>query len=210
MPERERNYQAEVHFALGTIIQGVTVAALGDEIAAALRSLPFPGASWTFLTGFQSLLLCILFWFTFVDHYFFGFRVIRLTAQTHFMFAVLYLILGLLQLIAIRFLDIPHLWMTVYVLLIATTLIGSWLLSRVTLLHEEGARSVLEYDPGSKAFVLTFFLSLGCIITWYALPGLDSDVFRAVALSISGIGLVIFAVYSIRVFQRHLTWLNRE
>ena len=210
MPERERNYQAEVHFALGTIIQGITVAALGDEVASALRSLPFPGASWTFITGFQSLLLCILFWFTFVDHYFFGFRVIRLTAQTHFMFAVLYLILGLLQLIAIRCLDLPRLWMTVYVLLIATTLIGSRLLSRVTLLHEESARSVFEYDPGSKAFVITFFLSLVCIITWYASTGLDSAVFRAVALSISGLGLIMFAANSIRVFQRHLTWLNQE
>ena len=210
MPEREVNYQAEVHFALGTIIQGVTVAALGDEVATALRSLPFEGAPWVFLTGVQSLLLCILFWFTFVDHFFFGFRVIRLKAQTHFMFAVFYLILGLLQLIAIRFLDIPRLWMTVYLLLIATTSIGSWLLSRVTLLHEEGARSALEYNPGSKVFVLTFFLSLGFIIAWYALPGLESDVFRAAALFTSGIGLVLFAVYSIRVFQQHLTWLNRE
>jgi hypothetical protein len=50
LPEFKRNYQAEVHFALGAVIQGITVAALGNELAAALRALPFPGAVWVFIT----------------------------------------------------------------------------------------------------------------------------------------------------------------
>lgn len=112
LPEVKRNYQAEVHFALGAVIQGVTVAALGNELAAALKNLPFPGAIWVFVTGVQSLLLCIAFWYTFMNNYFFGFRVINLTARTHFLYATLYLILGLQQHIAIQFLAAPRIWMT--------------------------------------------------------------------------------------------------
>lgn len=35
LPEFKHNYQAKVHFALGAVIQGITVAALGNELAAA-------------------------------------------------------------------------------------------------------------------------------------------------------------------------------
>jgi hypothetical protein len=35
--DRQREHQAEVHFALGTIIQGVTLAALGNEVANFMR-----------------------------------------------------------------------------------------------------------------------------------------------------------------------------
>lgn len=204
LSEQKRDYQAEVHFALGAVIQGVTVAALGNEVAAALRDLPFPGAGWVFLAGAQSLLLCIVFWYRFMDDYFFGFRVINLTARIHFLFAVLYLVLGLLQLMAIHFLDLPRQWMTFYVLLIAVTLASSWFMSHVTVVDDPGIRAALTYDPGSKAFLIAFFLSSVLLLVWYLFPAVDTDLFRALAFSISGLGLVVFTVYSLRVFQRHL------
>lgn len=204
LSEVKRNYQAEVHFALGAVIQGITVAALGGELASAIRQLPFPGAVWLFVTGLQSLLLCIAFWYTFMNNYFFGFRVINLTAKTHFMFASLYLVLGLQQLIAIQFLDVPRLWMTFYVLLIATTLANSWTSTHVTVIANKEVQQALAYDPGSKAFLATFALSLICLLLWYAIPAIDTTLFRAVALTISGVGLVLFIVYYIQVFQRHL------
>jgi hypothetical protein len=204
LPEFKRNYQAEVHFALGAVIQGITVAALGNELAAALRELPFPGAIWVFVTGLQSLILCIAFWYTFMNNYFFGFRVINLTARTHFLFAALYLVLGLQQLIAIQFLDVPRLWMTFYVLLIATTLANSWTSAHVKVVDRSAVRQALAYDPGSKSFLITFVLALVCLIAWYVVPGLDTNLFRALALSISGLGLVLFVIYYIQVFQRHL------
>lgn len=204
LPEFKRNYQAEVHFALGAVIQGITVAALGNELAAALREAGSPGAAWVFVTGLQSLLLCIAFWYTFMNNYFFGFRVINLTAKTHFLFAALYLILGLQQLIAIQFLDTPRMWLTFYVLLIATTLAGSWTTSHVTIINKKGVREALNYDPGSKPFLLAFLLAVGCLLAWYFIPGIDTDLFRAFALAVSGIGLVLFTVYYIQVFQKHL------
>ena len=204
LSEQKRAYQAEVHFALGTVIQGVTVAALGNEVVVALRSLPSPNGAWALVTGAQSLLMCIIFWYSFVDNYFFAFRVINLTAKTHFAFAVGYLVLGLLQLMAIQSLDQPRLWMTFYVLLIATTLAGSWLSSHVTIVDDVEVRQALEYDPGSTAFLVTFLVSVGCLTVWYALPGFDTGLVRVAALSISGLLLIMFTVYYIRVFERHL------
>ena len=204
LPEVKRNFQAEVHFALGAVIQGGTVAALGNELARALRDLPFPGAIWVFVTGAQSLLLCIAFWYTFMNNYFFGFRVINLTAKTHFLFATLYLILGLQQHIAIQYLGAPRLWMTLYVLLISTVLAGSWVSSHVTVVDQQGARQAFDYDPGSKAFLSAFLLALGAVLVWYAAPDVDGVLFRSIALCISGAGLILFVIYSIRRFQRHL------
>jgi hypothetical protein len=205
IPETKGEYQAQVHFALGAVIQGITVAALGNEVAGALRALPFPGAIWVFITGLQSLLLCIAFWYNFMDNYFFGFRVARLTAKTHFFSATLYLILGLQQLMAIHFLDLPRLWMTFYVLLILTTFAGA-LIFRHAMLHvdDENVRQTLEYDPGSRFFSLIFLLLLVLLILWYVLPGIDTNPFRAVVLSISGLHLVFFIIQAIKIFQRHL------
>ncbi len=204
LPEFKRDYQAEVHFALGAVIQGITVAALGSELAAALREMPFPGAVWVFVTGVQSLLLCIAFWYTFMNNYFFGFRVINLTARTHFMFAALYLILGLQQLIAIQFLDTPRLWFTFYVLLIATMFAGAWVTAHVTVIKRKGVRQAIEYDPGSRAFNGCFILAVALLLAWYLIPGTDTEWFQAVALTMSGLGLILFVIYYVQVFQKHL------
>lgn len=204
LPEFKRNYQAEVHFALGAVIQGITVAALGSELATALRELPFPGAIWVFVTGLQSLLLCIAFWYTFMNNYFFGFRVINLTAKTHFLFAAFYLILGLQQLIAIQFLDMPRLWFTFYVMLIATMFAGAWATNHVPIIKRKAARQALEYDPGSRAFNGTFILAVALLLAWYLIPGINTNWFQAIALTTSGLGLVLFTIHYVQVFQMHL------
>jgi hypothetical protein len=204
LPEFKRNYQAEVHFTLGAVIQGITVAALGSELATALREIPFPSSIWVFITGLQSLIMCIAFWYTFMNNYFFGFRVINLTAKSHLVFAALYLILGLQQLIAIQFLDIPRIWFTFYVLLIATMFAGSWATAHVSVIKKEGARQAIEYDPGSRAFYVTFILSVVLLLAWYLIPGLGADWFQAVALTTSGLSLILFTIYYVQVFQKHL------
>jgi hypothetical protein len=204
LPEAKRDFQADVHFTLGAVIQGVTVAALGNELAVALRALPFPGAFWVFATGMQSLLLCIVFWYSFMHNYQFGFRVINLNAKTHFAFAAFYLILGLQQVIAIQFLDVPRIWLTLYVLMIASAFAGTWLSSHVPVIDDKEVQEAMKYDPYAKFFPVSFILSVGCVILWYAVPGIDTLLFRAIALSISGVGLVVFAIYYILVFQRVL------
>ncbi|MFO7584518.1 MAG: hypothetical protein R6W69_07295 [Anaerolineales bacterium] len=204
LPELKRNYQAEVHFALGAVIQGITVAALGSALASALRSLPFPDLLWVFATGLQSLLLCVIFWYTFMNNYFFGFRVINLTAKTHLFFAAFYLVLGLQQLIAIEFLDMPRAWMTFYVLLIVTMFVGSWVTSHVAVIRKKDVRQALEYDPGSRAFNVCFILSAVLLLVWYLIPAVGTGWFQAAALIVSGVGLVLFTIYYVQVFQKHL------
>lgn len=204
LPEVKRNYQAEVHFALGAVIQGITVAALGSELASAVRSLPFPNLLWVFATGLQSLLLCIIFWYTFMNNYFFGFRIINLTAKTHLFFAAFYLVLGLQQLIANQFLNMPRTWMTFYVLLIVTMFIGSWVTSHIAVISKKGAQQALEYDPGSRAFNVCFILSALVLLLWYLIPDIAIDLFQAGALILSGMGLIFFTIYYVQVFQKHL------
>jgi hypothetical protein len=204
LPEIKRTYQAEVHFALGAVIQGITVAALGGQLAAALRELPFPGAIWVFMTALQSMLLVIAFWYTFMNNYFFGFRVINLTAGAHLVYAVLYLVLGLLQLTAIHFLESPRLWLTFYLLLIATTMAGSWITQHVTVIRRKQIEEALNYDPGARLFLITVLLVLLIVIIWYAVPGIDSDWFRLLALSASGAGLILFIHHRVQIFQKHL------
>ena len=204
LPEVKRDYQAEVHFGLGAVIQGITVAALGGELASALRSLSFPDILWVFATGLQSLLLCIVFWYTFMNNYFYGFRVINLTAKTHLFFASFYLVLGLQQLIAIQFLDMPRAWMTLYVLLLVTMFIGSWATSHVTVIKKKGVKQAMEYDPGSLAFNVCFILSAVFLLVWYLIPGVGTELFKVAALIVSGTGIIMFTIYYAKVFQKHL------
>jgi hypothetical protein len=201
----KRGYQAEVHFTLGAVIQGFTLAALGNEIADALRSLPFPGAAWAFVAGFQSLLLCIIFWYTFMDNYFFGFRVLNLRALTHFYYAALYLVLGLLQVLAIRFIDAPRTWMTCYVLLLLATLAGTRIAAKDFVdSPDKAVREAIGYDPGSREFIIASLLAFVYLLTWYALPNPEHEGFKAGGLSISGLSILFFIYYYIRRFQRHL------
>lgn len=205
LPAFKRGYQAEVHFALGAVIQGITVAALGAEISTAIREFVFPNSLWIFATGLLSFILCLSFWVSFINNYFFGFRVVVLTATMHVLFSAQYLLLGLLQLMAIQFLTHPRMWLTFYALLFLIAFLGSWYLFRnLTVVGDEENRQALEYDPGAKIFNSLFALTLLLLVAWYAFPALDTPLFSAIALSIAFLGLIVFNFNFIKVFQRHL------
>jgi hypothetical protein len=199
--DRQREHQAEVHFALGTIIQGVTLAALGNEVANFMRDASRVEAGWFMVTAVQSLLLCILFWYRFMDNYHFGFRMMHMTAAGHFMMAVLHILLGLQQLVAIRFLDMPGIWLTLYVLLIVTTLAGSWVSTHILRLRSDRPAQIKE--PASWPFLSTFFMTLVLLVVWYIQPGLDPALVAMAALCSSGVGIILFAIYSIQLFKGH-------
>jgi hypothetical protein len=210
LPERERNYQAHVHFALGGIIQGLMLAALAGELANALREFTAPASIWILVAAIQSLLLCILFWYRFMDNFIFGFRVINLTARTHFLFAAHHLVLGLLQFLAIRFLYDSRLWLTFYALLIFITQGFSYVSSHLKIIDLEGANEALSYEPDTKILLVIVSLTLISLVVWYLFPGLETGLFRAVALTFSGLSIVAFIVYSIKVFDHHLNWCKQQ
>lgn len=210
LPERERNYQAHVHFALGGIIQGLILAALAGELASALREFSYPATIWILVTALQSLLLCILFWYRFMDNFIFGFRVINLSAKTHFLFATHHLVLGLLQFLAIRFLFNSRLWVTFYALLILATQGLSYLSSHLKIIDVEGAEVALTYEPDTRFLLISVSLTLISLVGWYLFPGLNSDLFRAFVLTLSGLSIIAFINYSIKVFEHHLNWCKHH
>jgi hypothetical protein len=210
LPERERNYQAHVHFALGGIIQGLILAALAGELASALREFSYPATIWILVTALQSLLLCILFWYRFMDNFIFGFRVINLSAKTHFLFATHHLVLGLLQFLAIRFLFNSRMWVTFYALLILATQGLSYLSSHLKIIDVEGAEVALTYEPDTRFLLISVSLTLISLVGWYLFPGLNSDLFRAFVLTLSGLSIIAFIIYSIKVFDHHLNWCKHQ
>lgn len=210
LPEQVHNYQAHVHFALGGIIQGLMLAALAGELANAFKSFTFPDTMWVFVTALQSLLLCILFWYRFMDNFIFGFRVINMTAKAHYLFALHHLILGLLQFLAIRFLDNPRVWLTFYTLLIITTQGFSFLSSNLQIIQTKGVKDALAYEPSTRFLLITICLSILFLIAWYLFPILESSLYKAAALTLSGLSIISFTHYSLKVFNHHLAWLKEH
>jgi hypothetical protein len=204
-PGYKRGYQADVHFALGAVIQGVTVAALGGEIAFSLKNFILPDTLWILATGLLSFLVVLTFWVSFLNNYFFGFRVIVLNAKMHVLYSAQYLLLGLLQLVAINFLDNPRMWLTFLVLLFLVAILGSWYLFRsIVIVDDENIRQALEYDPGEKILNILFLVVLLILFAWYVFPALDTPLYHAAALTAAFLTLAVFNLNFIKVFQRHL------
>jgi hypothetical protein len=205
MLEERRGYQAEVYLALATVVQAITLTAVGSDIVLALKELQFPDLLWVFATGFLSLLLCISFWYIFVRDYFFGFRVLPLTAINHFFLATVIFSIGFLQFIAFQFLQDPRLWLTLVLLSIGIVFLNSWYISHSILkTASEDIRAAVTYDPGSRLFSILFLAAVVCLVLWYVVPPIDTDLFRGITLSIVGAALIQLNVSSVLIFQKHL------
>lgn len=205
LPEIKRNYQADVYLALATVIQGLTLTALGDEVVAALKNPQAPVTIWFVITGLLSLQLSISFWYLFVRDYFFGFRVINLTAQNHAVVASFIFVLGLLQFIAFQFLADPRLWLTFVLMGIGLVLLNAWYtIGSVEVIHVEGAQEALQLDRGSTVFIILVLLAIGCLVLWYLVPAIDTAFFRAITLGITAAALIQLDASAISAFQKHI------
>jgi hypothetical protein len=205
MLEVRRGYQAEVYLALATVVQAITLTAVGSDIVLAIKELPFPELLWVFTTGFLSLLLCISFWYIFVRDYFFGFRVVPLSASNHFFLAAVIFSIGFLQYIAFQFLQDPRVWLTLVLLSIGIVFLNSWYISRSILkTASEDIRVALNYDPGWRAFTILYMAAVVCLALWYLVPPIDTDLFRGITLSIVGAALIRLNYSSVLIFQKHL------
>jgi hypothetical protein len=198
-----RAFQAKVHFALGTIIQGLTVGALASEVAGFARGSPAAGTGWFLAASTLSLCLCILFWFRFMDNYHFGFRVVAMNARAHLFLAVLHMLLGLQQLVAIGLLDAPRPWFTMYVMLVGTMLVGARLSSLLLEPDGDDAARALDDEPGARGIFLSFTLSLVLLVAWYLWPGGAPSVLVPAAFGSAALGVFLVGLHSLRVFDRH-------
>jgi protein-S-isoprenylcysteine O-methyltransferase Ste14 len=204
-PAPHRSYQAEVYLALATIVQAITLTALGSEVVTAIKTLQPPEILWVFATGLLSLYISISFWYIFMRDYFFGFRVLILTPQNHLALAAAIFIMGFLQFIAFHFLAQPRLWLTLVLLTILVMFINSWYMSSsVRLVDREDIRQAVNYDPGAKQFYY-LYLALGAgLLAWYLVPAVDGPVFRVAMLVLTAAALVLLNWSAQKVFQRHL------
>jgi hypothetical protein len=200
-----RDYQAEVYLALGTILQAISLTALGVEVAGAVKHMSAPDLYWSLATGLLSLALCFTFWYIFVRDFFFGFRVITLNAANHFVLAAAIFTVGFLQFIAFQFLSDPRLWLTLVLLSIAVVFANSWYIShKVELIDQEEIRRAVLYDPNPLYFLVPLGIAAASLIGWYLIPGLDTGLFRSFVLLVTGTALIGLNINSIHIFQRHL------
>lgn len=203
--ETKRNYQAEVYLALATVIQAITLTSLGNEVVALLRNPQTDVSLWTVLTGLLSLQICISFWYLFVRDYFFGYRIINLTAKNHMVIASFIFILGFLQFIAFQFLTDPRLWLTLVLMGIGLVLLNAWYTTgNIEVIDVKEAKEAMQFERGSTVFVLLTLVATVCLIGWYAVPALDSTLFRAITLGVTAAALIQLNVSAVRGFQNHL------
>jgi hypothetical protein len=142
LPVEKRNLQADVYLALATVIQAITLTGLGTEVVSILKDPQKPVTIWVILTGLLSLQFCISFWFLFVRDYFFGYRLINLTAQNHMVAASFIFILGFLQFIAFQFLADPRLWLTLVLAGVWLVLLHAW--------YTTGNIKIVEAEGGAR------------------------------------------------------------
>jgi hypothetical protein len=205
LPETKRDYQAEVYFALATVVQAVTITALGLQMVEAVRNIQTPGTGWLFFTGALSLLICVTFWYVFVTAYFSGFRLVQLSAANHFVLATTYFIIGLLQYMAIEFLNEPRTWLTCVLLLLAAALFSAWYTTHhIRMVSRPHAEQAMAKDPVTPLLVIVFLVSTASLVLWYLVPGIDTTLYRVIALSVIGIGMILIDVLAVQVFQHQL------
>jgi hypothetical protein len=205
LPVVKRNYQAEVYLALATVIQAITLTALGNEVVVTLKNPQASISIWIVVTAILSLQLCISFWYLFVRDYFFGFRMINLTAMNHMVIASFIFILGFLQFIAFQFLAEPRLWLTLVLMGIGMVLLNAWYTSgNIAIVNVEGAHEVMQLDRGSNLFFTFVLVAVGCLILWYSVPSIDTVYFRVITFGVAFAALFQLNASAIRAFQKHL------
>lgn len=199
------SYQAEVYLALATIIQAITVTALGNELVVTIKNPQFPDFYWALVTGLLSLLICITVWYLFIRDYFYGYRLVVMTAQNHLVFASAIFLLGFFQFIAFQFLTQPRLWLTLVTVGVLIVFLNSIYMSRaVTFVPKESAKQVVEVEMGSNLFLIMMSIATIGLILWYLVPSIDTLVFRMVTLGAVGIGFLALDKGAIQSFQKHL------
>lgn len=200
-----RSYQAEVYLALATIVQAITLTALGSEIVIAMKTLRGAELAWIFATGLLSLFISVSFWYIFMRDYFFGFRVIILSPQNHLFLASAIFVMGFLQFIGFHFLAAPRLWLTLVLLTILVMFFNSWYMSvNVKTLDREDIRQAVHYNPGTMPFVILYLLAAAGLLLWYLVPAVDTALFQGAMLALIGAALVLFNLSAQKVFKRHL------
>jgi hypothetical protein len=203
--DERSSFQADIYFALATIVQAIILTALGNELVKVIKEPHSFDLPWIIITGLQSLVICVSFWYHFVRDFIFGFRMMKMNARDHFVLAFTYFLIGLTQYVAFQFLDDLRVWYSLVLLSIGCVFINSWYVSRFIHMQDD---SILEYlaegDALSRITGASFIVALICLAVWFTVPEIATPLYMGLALVITALMLGLFIIEALIIFQSQL------
>ena len=200
-----RDYQADIYFALATIIQAIILTALGTELVVLIKAPIVEDMPWIIITGLQSLIICVSFWYHFVRDYFFGFRMIELNAINHLILAFTFFLIGLLQFMAFQFLDEPRIWYLLILVSIGCVFINSWYMTKFVKMEDNPIeKNEAEGVEISKLTGVSYIAALICMVVWFIVPEITTPLFKGMAFVITTLMLGFFIVEALQSFQMQI------
>ena len=200
-----RDYQADIYFALATIIQAIILTALGTELVVLIKAPIVEDMPWIIITGLQSLIICVSFWYHFVRDYFFGFRMIELNAINHLILAFTFFLIGLLQFMAFQFLDEPRIWYLLILVSIGCVFINSWYMTKFVKMEDNPIeKNEAEGVEISKLTGASYIAALICMFVWFIVPEIATPLFKGMAFVLTTLMLGFFIVEALQSFQMQI------
>ena len=206
MDNDHRELQADIYFTLATIIQGITVGFLGVTLAELIRNPTGIDVWLVLLTSLNSLILAVSFWYSFVIAYFFRFRMIKMTAVNHLVFAYFFFGLGLIQIVGFQFLDEPRIWLTINLISVIVTFVYSGFTKRYTTYTASSeATEFLRGEPITKFDIIGLVILMILLLLWYFIPILEDDFWYALFVLLMALLAFLRLNYSfVQLFQARL------
>ncbi|MBI5354483.1 MAG: hypothetical protein HZB50_17725 [Chloroflexi bacterium] len=199
-----KEIQASIYFSLASVIQGITIAVLGEKVFDFLPSMNI----FIVITTISSLLISLHFWFGFLMAYFHLFRLVKLNAFHHFVLSLTYFLIGFSQVLAFQFLNRPKTWMTICVImLVIVSMYQSFMRRILKMQTTEGVGYNVvstEYGLFNRLIYLITVVVIILISMWYIYPNKNEGVFAISTLSVFLVLLLLLFIGSIRSFQNRL------
>ena len=201
--------QASVYFTLGSVIQGITIAILGESVVDLVGNLQIT----IILATINSLLIATHFWFAFMMAYYYLFRIIRLNAKQHFWLSSSFFLIGLSQVVAFQFLNNARIWATISFVMLLMISFYLWSMARIIKKRITDPKILkvfhIEFTSFNRlAYGLTFAI-LMMLALWYTVPSFNTELYSTIVLSFFMI-LLLLASFggSINSFQARLDHLD--
>jgi uncharacterized membrane protein len=199
-----KEIQANVYFSLASVIQGITIAVLGERVFDFLPSMNV----FVIITAISSLLISLHFWFGFLMAYFHLFRLVRLNASHHFILSLTYFLIGFSQVLAFQYLDKPKTWMTICVIMVLIVSIYQSFMQKILRVQatEEESHKIIstEYRLFNRLIYLIAVVTVVLVAVWYIYPSKNENAYALSTLSVFVLLLLLLFRGSIRSFQNRL------
>lgn len=121
-----RRRTPEIYLGVATVIQGITIGVLGQEIIENELIASGNWISWTMVVS--SFIVSVIYWISFVQGYLYLYYIIHLTSWNHLVVTFAYFGMGLCQILAYNLVDEPSMWLRLISVMALVAAIYSFLL----------------------------------------------------------------------------------